>query len=64
MQLWRFYLARALRPDQRWTVEVLPDGHRDWQDDWRQAKPVEVMDSRAEAFGKAIETALKIQTDR
>jgi hypothetical protein len=64
MQLWGFYLARAVRHDKRWTVEVLPDGHQDWQDDWRKAEPVEVMNTRAEAFEKAIETALKIQTGR
>ena len=45
-------------------AEALPDGHQDWQDDWRKAMAVEVMNSRAEAFEKAIETALKIEAGR
>ena len=64
LPLYWFWLVRALRRDKRWTVESLADGHQDWQDDWRKANQVAVMNSRAEAFEMAIETAIKIESGR
>ena len=61
MQFWYSRVQRLLRHDRRWTVELLPEGHRDWRDDWREARCLEVVEGRAAAFERAVEIAMTIE---
>jgi len=55
-------VVRRFRHDRRWSVEVLANDQPDTAyRDWRRARPVAVIEGRAEAFEKAIQIARAIE---